>query len=185
MEKIEEPGKVVLSQEKHYSDFEPGAIPIAPDGGIVPGYGAEPLPPAIQLTAQNSVCVRGPCRYYWHVVTDFPAGNPESTWDGKLIDPKTGLPVTKPQQHNHSCLVQPGLEMDMTEDVIFACNRWDPVDPQSDEALEREARRELYQIRLAPKPASARPMTWWRRLVDLAADPTPDTADTDKKEISP
>ena len=137
-------------QDKHYSDVNVGgAIPIAPDGGIVPGYGS--VAPAPQAPESAWICKRGPCRHFWHLSSEFPAGNPESTWEG-LTDPLTGAPVPKPKQHSYSCLVQLGYEMDLTEDTVFDCNRWDPIDPDDREIVERGRRRDLYKIRLARKP---------------------------------
>lgn len=147
MEKDPPPERRKILSEKHYNDFEPGPIPLAPDGGIVPGYGSEP-PPA-QPPLEASLCRQGPCRHYWHMVSEFPAGNPDSIWK-ELKDPLTGKPLEKPKQHWHSCLVQLGMETDIGEETIFTCNRWDPINPDTDpEWKNREERRRAYAERAA------------------------------------
>jgi len=146
MEKNEAEGKHVVLQDKHYSDFQPSAVPIAPDGGIVPGYGMDQEGPPEPVQPERFICLRGPCRHFWHLISEFPSGNPENTWLG-LTDPLTGAPVPKPRQHTYSCLVHPGMETELTEDTVFDCNLWDPVDPHDSIAIAREERRRLYQIR--------------------------------------
>jgi hypothetical protein len=52
-----------------------------------------------------------------------------------------------------------GAETELTDDTVFSCNRWDPL--TEDEIVERNKRRELYQIRrkaeLAAEPVEAVP----------------------------
>jgi hypothetical protein len=52
------------------------------------------------------------------------------------------------RQHNHVCLVQPGTEMVMTDDMVYDCNRWDPI------ASETLARREKRRRTLPSKEGS-------------------------------
>jgi hypothetical protein len=132
MNKVETEDDHLVPSEKYAKEFEPGGLPIAPDGGIAPGFGSES--PPVQQGIDESVCRRGPCRHYWHLVTDFPSGNPDSTW--------TDLGIPKPRQHNHACLVNIGMETDLTEDFVYQCNRWDPITPR--ESDEISMRRELY-----------------------------------------
>lgn len=136
MEKVENEDheKTVVPSEKHYADFSPAAVPVAPDGGIAPGYGLEPPAPIPSMTPENSMCLKGPCRYYWHLVTPFDAENPESTWEE--------LGLRAPRQHNHTCLLNPGMETDLTESIAFECSRWDPI-PKHD-LVQIEARRRAY-----------------------------------------
>lgn len=134
MEKVENDDKVVSLGEKRYADFEPGPVPTAPDGGIAPGFGMEGPPPVPELNAENCVCLRGPCRYYWRTVSLFDSGNPADTWE------KLGMRA--PRQHNHVCLLNRGMETDFTDDCIFECNKWDPLLPK--DLVQLDARRRAY-----------------------------------------
>lgn len=131
---IEEDDKEVVPSEKHYADFEPAAPPISPDGGIAMGFAVESprAPPAV--TAENFVCLRGPCRHYWHMVTMSGAGNPEGTW--------AALGLSEPRQHHHTCLVNPGMETSINDDCVFVCNRWDPIAPH--DLVQLNTRRRAY-----------------------------------------
>lgn len=151
MEKIEndEDDKHIVLTEKHYADFTPAAVPISPDGGIVPGFAAVPPPPQAYMTPENFVCLRGPCRYYWHLVTDIDMENPDDTW-ASLTDPLTGKPLTKPRQHTHTCLANPGMETDLTGDSVFECSKWDPFAPT--ELAQLHARRAAYHAAVDPEP---------------------------------
>ena len=104
--------------------------PIAPDGGFVPGpMGNPPAVPA--ATPQAFVCLRGPCRYYWRFESFMASGNPSGTWgEGGLIDVQTGKPLRIPRQINHTCLAHPGTETELTDDLVYVCNRWDPLTPR-------------------------------------------------------
>lgn len=117
-----------------FKDFEASPLPLGPDGrpdGSA-GIGAPtPIPPA---TVDNFVCLRGPCRYYWELVTHVETGNPAETWEALGLEP--------PRQINRVCLVNPGHETELTDDNVYACNRWDPED--GDQWRERERRRELW-----------------------------------------
>lgn len=116
---------------EQYESIEPGPMPpIAPDGGFVPALiGLPALVPA--ATPEHFVCLRGPCRHYWELVTFMAAGNPAGTFgpDG-LKDPLTGKPVAAPRQINRTCLVHPGTETELTEDNVYDCSRWDPMSPR-------------------------------------------------------
>ena len=154
MDKVEneEDEKRVVPNEKHYGDFEPSPIPIAPDGGIMPGFALQRPSALPAATPETFVCLRGPCRHYWHLVTDIDAGNPDDTWDGSLTDPATGEPVKRPRQHNHTCLVNPGMETDLTGDHAYECNKWDPQ--LHAELVQLDTRRRTYY---ATHPATATP----------------------------
>lgn len=100
-------------------EWEPSPLPpIAPDGGFAPDMvgNPEPIP---EWTPENSICLRGPCTHYWHLVTMSEAGNPKGTWEA--------LGVSEPRQHNHTCLVHPGLETDLTENNVYGCSKWAPM----------------------------------------------------------
>lgn len=116
-----------------FDDIEPAPLPpMGTDGAPVPGAGIGLPAGPPKWTADNSVCMRGPCRYYWYLVTTFPSGNPADTWEA--------IEVPEPHQHHHLCLVHPGLETDLTDDCVYKCSRWDPQPP----CAAREARRESY-----------------------------------------
>lgn len=114
--------------------LSPGIMPDAMPLGIGgPGMAIgqpEPVPPR---TPDHFVCMRGPCRHYWHVVTMAHAGNPESTWK------ELGIPA--PRKHNHVCLR--GIEeMELEEDNVFECSLWDPMDEK--DLVKLRTRREVY-----------------------------------------
>lgn len=100
-------------------NWEPSPLPpIAPDGGFAPqGVGNTAVIP--DWTPENTMCLRGPCRHYWHLVTMTEAGNPEGTWEE--------LGIKEPQQHSHTCLVQLGIETDLGENCVFECSKWEPL----------------------------------------------------------
>lgn len=102
--------------------------PLAPDGGFAPGpIGLPPpLPPA---TPEHFVCLRGPCRHYWELVTEMPAGNPAETFGPDGLTDQDGQPVQIPRQITRTCTAHVGTETDLTDDNVYACNRWDPLEP--------------------------------------------------------
>lgn len=119
------------------SDLDPPTPPVAPDGGIAPGYGIKPPGGAPKLTEETMVCLRGPCRHYWHMTTHFEAGNPADTWEA--------LGLKAPRHHHHTCLVNPGMETEFEDDCVYECNLWDPM--TSAEIKAREHRRDLWKER--------------------------------------
>lgn len=136
MEKVENEDheKTVIPSEKHYADFAPAAVPVAPDGGIPPGYGLEQPQPLPAATPENFVCLRGPCRHHWHLVTMAGEGNPAGTW--------AELGLKAPRQHHYACTANPGMETDLTDDCVFECSRWDPTPPH--DLVQLDARRRAY-----------------------------------------
>lgn len=72
-------------------------------------------------TPENFVCMRGPCRHYWRLVSDAHLGNPEET----LVE--IGI---KGQQVHHTCTVNPGTETSFADNVAYECSRWDPMTPR-------------------------------------------------------
>jgi hypothetical protein len=120
-----------------FNDVEVSSLPIAPDGGIAPGFGIAPAagPPA--PSPENSVCLRGPCRHYWEMETDFDAGNPAGTFEA--------LGLKEPRQKHRTCLRSPAAETTLGSFPVRACDQWDPMDRVSLD--ERERRREQYYAR--------------------------------------
>lgn len=109
-------------------------VPIARDGGIVPGYGLSAPDP----DPGEAICEQGPCRYYWRMITSADAGNPAGTFEA--------LGVAEPRRIVGTCLTHVGVETELSRDApVYSCSRWDPM--TSSELSELERRRELYQIR--------------------------------------
>lgn len=140
-------------------EFAPAPLPVGPDGNPTPGVVGlpDPLPPA---TPEHWICLRGPCRHYMRMVGVAELGNPEGTFEKDAI----------PRQHYHWCLGIPGQYTDMGEDMIFECNRWDPVDEDAPEHLARERRRSKY-LQLHPDHDPKRSAS---RLDDLLASLPPE-----------
>lgn len=120
-------------RNRHGDDEDEMAFgPIPGPVGMAGAVGNPPAPPP--RDPDHLICLRGPCRYYWHVVTMANEGNPEDTWE------HLGIPA--PRSHSHICLVNPGMEFEFTGDHVFACSRWDP---QSEgELAQLTKRREAY-----------------------------------------
>jgi hypothetical protein len=136
-------------KDKVYGDFQPSQVPIAPDGGPVPGWGAMDAPLRPEPTEDNYICLRGPCRHFWHLVCSAGEGNPGGTWEA--------LGIPEPREHHLTCTAHPGTETQLSfDELVFECSRWDPMDDT--ERLMLEARRTLYQIRRAKnEPVEAVP----------------------------
>jgi hypothetical protein len=95
-------------------------IPFAPIPGFEGLGGAVGDPQAVPpRTPEHLVCMRGPCRHYWHVVTMAQEGNPEDTWEH--------LGIEAPRAHHYVCLVNPGMETEFTDDTVYECSRWEPM----------------------------------------------------------
>lgn len=121
-------------------EFEPTPIPVSPDGGIDGSLASSMIghPPAVpERTPNNFVCLRGPCKHYWHLVTMAQEGNPQDTWDH--------LGIAPPRQHHHTCLVNPGYETAFSDDNAFECSRWEPY--TETELNEIQKRRNAYHER--------------------------------------
>jgi hypothetical protein len=61
------------------------------------------------------------------------------------------LGLSVPRQINHACLVNPGMETELTNDFVYECSRWDPYSPG--ELLQLTARRRDYAKREAEAKA--------------------------------
>jgi len=112
-------------------------MPIAPDGGIDGDMAAAMMgqpAPVPSRTPEHFICLRGPCRHYWALVTMAQEGNPEETW--------AHLGIAAPRQHRHTCLVNPGFETDFGDDNAYECNKWDPMGES--ELFQLKARRDAY-----------------------------------------
>jgi hypothetical protein len=123
-----DPEAKIKRPQDEYADFSPSPLPVDPEDGSplpVEALQIEQAPPVPEMTAQNTPCARGPCRYYWHMTSIGP--------DGGI----SGL-----QQHSHACIRNAGMETDLGDDCVFECNMWDPMDPA--EHRKRELRRQAY-----------------------------------------
>lgn len=109
-----------------------------PNAGLV-GQAA-PIPPA---SPDTFVCLRGPCRHYWELVTFMASGNPAETWGPDGLKDDDGNPIRMPRQINRTCLAHPGTETELTEDTVYACNRWDPLTPREVRARDKRIRKYL------------------------------------------
>lgn len=125
-----------------YARIEAAPLPpMSPDGGVMPGAGLAPPAPVPAATPDNFVCLRGPCRYYWEIVTHLVSGNPKDTWDVEDgLKDQDGKPLEAPRQISRSCLVHPGGETELTDDVVYRCNRWDPLERSDVKAVEKRRR---------------------------------------------
>jgi len=104
-----------------FRDWKPSETPIAPDGGIAPGF-ATNGPSLPVLTRETTICLRGPCRHYWEMKVEADAGNPDGTWEH--------LGVAKPCHMIRTCLANPGYETDLADTAVLECNRWSPSEQQ-------------------------------------------------------
>lgn len=132
----------VKSLDSRYADFEPAA---APPGGPAVGYAAEPAEVADAMTPENTICLRGPCRHFWQLVSTAPMGNPKGTFEE--------LGLREPRQYSYACLTHPGTETDLGEDVIYECSRWDPMTNR--ELVRLRRRRDDYDHRTSTFVAAA------------------------------
>lgn len=104
-----------------------------PDGAFVPAALDEPLPiPAI--SEETLICTRGPCKYYMEMENFFPAGNTESTLQGKA-----------PRQITRYCMRMPQTAVDLLDEAVYGCNQWAPLDEAEKHDLAR--RRDLFRIK--------------------------------------
>lgn len=123
MEVVEEEDKRVVPSER-LANEEPGALPPpAPDGGIppMPLDLPPPIPPA---SPEEFVCLRGPCRHYIELES--------------LAEVEVKIEGYQPVQKNRYCRVIPGVYLDLTEDSVFGCNRWDPEESDAGLAQRRK-----------------------------------------------
>jgi hypothetical protein len=69
---------------------------------------------------------------------------------GYVVDPD-GERVTEPRQTTRSCLRQPGVDTDLTDDIVYDCNMWDPRDDKATDHSDsmRDKRRSRY-LKLHP-----------------------------------
>lgn len=91
------------------------SLAVAPDGGLAAGPVGLPRP-LPQARPEDFVCLRGPCRHYVEI--------------GSLADVEDRVDIAdyRPMQINRMCRVIPGIQIDLTDDAVLDCNRWDPED---------------------------------------------------------
>lgn len=125
----EDPDKRAVPSER-LADEEPGPLPpMAPDGGIMP----MPLdlpPPLPKAVPEEFVCLRGPCRHYVELTS--------------LAEVEVKVEGWQPVQKNRYCRVLQGAYLDLTEDSVFECNRWDPPRTRDPYEEDREQRQKEY-----------------------------------------
>jgi hypothetical protein len=123
-------------------EFAPSPLPVGSDGTPKPAGpvgNPEPLPDA---TPDNWICLRGPCRHYMRIVEAGEFGNTAGTFEAD----------EQPRQVNHWCDAINGSYTDMGNNIVFECNRWDPLDDDEPEVMARERRRSKY-LKLYPAHA--------------------------------
>jgi hypothetical protein len=129
-----------------YAGIPPAPMPpLAPDGGLVPVAMGNP-PPVPPATPELFVCLRGPCRHYWQISSHLVSGNPEETWGEDGLRDERGQPLRAPRQITRACTYQAGVDTQFTDDIVYACNRWDPVLPKDEARLEKRRRIYLKQF---------------------------------------
>jgi hypothetical protein len=70
-----------------------------------------------------------------------PVKCPECDDSGYIVDLE-GPVVKEPKQHTLSCMLQPGIDTDLTDDNVYDCTHWDPLMPK--ELAKRDKRRREY-----------------------------------------
>lgn len=133
-----------------YSDVDLGGVSMGA-GGMIGGVGMASSVPA--ATPENFICLRGPCRHYWQTESYLDSGNPDGTFDGPNgLKDADGNPIRKPRQIGRACTVAVP-ETELTEGLIYDCNRWDPLLP-SDTKDRAKRVEKFYRIhpRLRPAP---------------------------------
>jgi hypothetical protein len=121
-----------------YEGSPPAPLPpISPDGGFPANQQLEQPASVPAATPEAFICLRGPCRHYWELDAFFESGNPEGTFEE--------LGVAPPRQIARTCTVMVGVETELTEAMVYRCNRWDPYDPE--ELVTLDARRRRYYER--------------------------------------
>lgn len=104
-------------------------LPVGPNGTFNPQLPIQPEP-IPEATKENMVCLRD-CRHYVEVVSRFNAGNAKGTLE------------REPKQINRFCAAMgPGSEIDLTDELVTSCNRWDPILPE--ESLMKKFRQDRW-----------------------------------------
>lgn len=81
-----------------------------------------PLPAA---TPEHFVCLRGPCRHYFQI----------RTLAGVQLRGVEHIPT----QVSRYCTAISGVQLDLTEDLVFECSRWEPQKAAAAPELEQRA----------------------------------------------
>lgn len=122
-----------------FDNVEIGPIAVGPDG--VPAVGVGATAPVPAADPRLFICLRGPCAHYWERESFMESGNPKETWED-MIDPATGARVRMPRQLDRTCTAHPGTETDLTDQLVYDCNRWEPL--TRGELKARDKRRRHY-----------------------------------------
>ena len=106
----------IVSPKDRYADEEVSPLPpLAKDGGVMPIMPLSAPKPLPVASPQNFICLRGPCAHYVEL--------------NSIAEVELKADY-QPVQINRYCRVVPGVLLDITEDCVFTCNRWDPEDPK-------------------------------------------------------
>lgn len=134
----DEEDPIELMESLLSSDGAGGPLPpMAPDGGFAPSIAAEPAP-IPEASIETSICLCGPCRHYIEMVSWFPSGNTE------------GSPGYDARELVRYCDRLRSAHISLSEELVFTCNAWDPIDEQE---VEKRAKLQdkLTQIRAQHK----------------------------------
>jgi hypothetical protein len=99
--------------------------------GPPPAVGQAPPEPS----ADELLCIHGPCRYYWELETNFNAGNPEGTFE----------PGKEPRLTRRWCIRCPQDTTDLKGAAVYSCTEYEPM--TTAELQERKRRHDLVQIK--------------------------------------
>jgi hypothetical protein len=117
-------------ESKHLDSIEDllkdGTGGILGRGGVVPT--AQNRRKLKVASPKNFICLRGPCRHYFEARGPFPTGT-------KGFEAPTVI--------NRVCMRLPGTFLDLFDEVVEACNCWDPRDVSSEADI--NARRDAYR----------------------------------------
>jgi hypothetical protein len=126
-------------------EFAPAPLAIAPDGGIAPGIAAAGGATLPRATPQEWVCLRGPCQNFLTLQGSFDSQNTKASGEGF-------------KRRYYYCTAIHGSYIELEDEVIYDCNRWDPEDPSEPDVYARDLRRQAFFARhpeLAPKTNGA------------------------------
>jgi hypothetical protein len=118
------------------------------DPNCDPNFGSPPAGPLVDdsppdVSLENCICLRGPCRFLWQTKSRFDAMNNDgSNLDFVSADGDHVLKITK-----RLCTRLPGdPDPDITEERIYECSEWDPCPPEKADVLRHQRRERYFKI---------------------------------------
>lgn len=101
-----DPFDAILEDEGQVGGF-------SPEGVFAGAEAVGPEDPIPEATAENMVCLRGPCRHYVEITKRFKAGN--RGMDRQFT------------QATRFCNALTSEWIELTDEAVFDCNRWEPM----------------------------------------------------------